>query len=489
MTAQFSRRDILLAMGAGAAVLGFDVSTRSWITEAHAGRGPRNPHLRNPPKFDGELVVDAAALAAAADDFGHIVSRVPLAVLRPATAEDIKRAVKYARKLGVKIAARGQGHSTMGHSQVEGGIVIDMSYLGAIHSITATQADVDAGVLWSTLIRESQAFGSTPPVTTDYIDLSIGGTLSIGGIGAQSPAQGFQVDSVLELQVVTGKGQLHWCSPQRHPELFYSALGTLGQFAIITRARLRMVPVKSNARFFVLPYERLEDMLADQVSLIQEGRFDGLQGGLSAKPGGGWSFFIEGTKFFDAGEPPNDAALLAGLRFERGGETITDMPYFDWANRLAPLLDMLKAIGAWDFPHPWLDVFVPASKIEEFMRPVVATLTEDLTGQGPVLLRPFLRSKVRAPYLSLPNEEVVFLFDILRFAPPVPAVVDMMMAHNRELYEQARALGGNIYPMCAVPHSQNDWRTHYGRIYPRLQLAKKSYDPNGILTPGPGIFG
>ncbi len=45
-----------------------------------------------------------------------------------------------------------------------------------------------------------------PPVFTDYIELSIGGTLSLGGIGGTSYRYGVQVDNVLSLEVVTVMG-------------------------------------------------------------------------------------------------------------------------------------------------------------------------------------------------------------------------------------------------------------------------------------------
>src|SRR5690606_49930 len=94
MTADLSRRKLLQAFTAGAVVLGFDPRSRSWVTEADAGRGHGNGHGHGPgrpprdplervPHLDGQLVVEAAALAEAADDFGHMISRQPLAVLRP----------------------------------------------------------------------------------------------------------------------------------------------------------------------------------------------------------------------------------------------------------------------------------------------------------------------------------------------------------------------------------------------------------------------
>ena len=33
-----------------------------------------------------------------------------------------------------------------------------------------------------------------------------------------------------------------------------------------------------------------------------------------------------------------------------------------------------------------------------------------------------------------------------------------------------------------------DWIAHYGRAFPRFSNLKRRYDPQGILTPGPGIF-
>ena len=42
---------------------------------------------------------------------------------------------------------------------------------------------------------------------TDYLELSVGGTLAVGGVGATSIEPGVQSDHVLELEVVTGEGR------------------------------------------------------------------------------------------------------------------------------------------------------------------------------------------------------------------------------------------------------------------------------------------
>jgi FAD/FMN-containing dehydrogenase len=52
--------------------------------------------------------------------------------------------------------------------------------------------------------------GLTPPTLTDYQDLSVGGTLSVGGIGGAMFRYGAQVDNVVALEVVTGVGRRAW---------------------------------------------------------------------------------------------------------------------------------------------------------------------------------------------------------------------------------------------------------------------------------------
>ena len=35
---------------------------------------------------------------------------------------------------------------------------------------------------------------------------------------------------------------------------------------------------------------------------------------------------------------------------------------------------------------------------------------------------------------------------------------------------------------------RNDWVHHFGEVWPELVRRKRLYDPDTVLTPGPGIF-
>jgi FAD/FMN-containing dehydrogenase len=483
------RRGFLAAVSAGAAVLGFDPVRRSWVTEAAAAT------LTGIPPLDGTLFVDAAHLAVAADDFGHIISRTPVAVLLPGSAQDIVKMVRFARAHGLKIAAKGQGHSQFGQAQARGGIIVDSSSLATIHSISSGSghgpffADVDAGVMWASLFDAAESRGLTPPVLTDYMELAVGGTLSVGGIGGATQHFGIQADNVVEMTVVTGRGDLVTCSPSIRPDLFEAVRAGLGQVAIIVRATVRLNRAKQQARVFHLFYDDIHVYVQDQLRLLAEGRFDYLEGQVVPKgEGTGWRFMIEAASYFDSGTP-NETALLRGLRDSRSEAEIFTQTYSDFAFRLEPTIEFLKSIGVWTLPHPWLSLWVGASQVSDYVGGRLETLTLADTGQGPILLYPVKTSRIDPTLFRLPREPVAFAFNILRTSTGEPSVTQAMLDSNRDYYDELVARGGTRYGAGAIPFTPADWVRHFGPAYPFLLFSKRKYDPDNVLAPGQGIFG
>jgi cytokinin dehydrogenase len=95
----------------------------------------------------------------------------------------------------------------------------------------------------------------------------------------------------------------------------------------------------------------------------------------------------------------------------------------------------------------------------------------------------------RAPAFRLPNEPLVFLFDVLTAGDPSdPNYAATQIPKARARFEAARAIGATVYPIGSTPMSKQDWARQYGPLFPFLQAAKAVFDPANILTPGPGIF-
>ncbi|MFI9544690.1 FAD-binding protein [Streptomyces sp. NPDC052016] len=485
-----SRRGLLRGLTVtGAAVIGFDPAARSWAVTASGSA----TELAGLPRLDGTLHADHASLTAAADDYGHIVHHRPVAVLRPGSVRDVVSMVRFCNEQRLPVAPRGQGHAPFGQAQVEGGLVIETAPLADIGPVGkgSTTVTVGAGARWSAVAKATLAHGLTPPVFTDYLELSVGGTLSVGGLGGQVHRHGAQVDNVTALRVVTGAGELVRCSPSRRSDLFHAVLAGLGQCGIIVEATLRLVRAPETVRHYRLSYDDLETFLDDQRVLVREGRFDYVEGQVSADAGG--AFRVHTLEAVAYGPPtgpaPDDAALLRGLRHDPSTVHSGDLPYYDFLDRLAPLVAADKEAGVWTYAHPWLNLMLPGSSAATVSARILNALTPADLGPGVVLFYPLLRDRLTTPLLRTSDEEVSYLFDVLSAVPPDDtATVDRLLTANRSAYEAAAAVGGTQYPVGSIPFTRADWRTHFGAAWPRLKSAKRTYDPRGILVPGQGIF-
>src|SRR5262249_10258936 len=97
-------------------------------------------------------------------------------------------------------------------------------------------------------------------------------------------------------------------------------------------------------------------------------------------------------------------------------------------------------------------------------------------------------AKMHMPLLRMPDSEV-FVTTLLLRPHRTDTEGAALLADNRRLYDRAVELGAKRYPWAAVPDfTREDWIRHFGEAWPLLSHAKRRYDPEGILGPGPGIF-
>jgi FAD/FMN-containing dehydrogenase len=462
-------------------IAGFDRSSRSWVT------GVAEQGVAEIPKLDGRLLTDETSLDAGADDFGHVRHLRPIAVLEPASIDDIIKIVGFAREHGIKVAARGKGHSTFGQSQVEGGILIKMTTLDAAPIVKDDTVQVSAGLTWIRVVAATLKHGLRPPVVTHSPELSVGGTLSISGIDGGSYRYGAQIDNTLELQVVTGEGQLVTCSDTEQPELFNAALAGLGQCGIIVTAKLRLIPADSHARVFRMYYPDLLSMLHDERLLINEGRFDRVQGRIAPTAAGEWCYFLVGGKNYNAPDMPDNDTLLKGLSFMKESLHVHDSSYFRYVDRS---LQFAAAIGSGKFnqPQPWFQSIIPDSVSDMFLSEILAQLTPDeIQDDLPIELFALKSEKFKRPLCRIPNEPMIFGFG----CPSRAADSEMaarMVERNRRFYERARELGCKLYTIGSVKLTPQEWQEHYHPYWEQFSAAKRRFDPDNIMTPGPGIF-
>src|SRR5690242_10190704 len=83
--------------------------------------------------FEGEVISpDDAGYGEARALFNAMIDKRPALIVRCANADEVARAIGFARSEGLPIAVRGGGHNGGGLGSVDDGVLIDLSLLKAV---------------------------------------------------------------------------------------------------------------------------------------------------------------------------------------------------------------------------------------------------------------------------------------------------------------------------------------------------------------------
>ncbi|XP_078448487.1 cytokinin dehydrogenase 3-like [Wolffia australiana] len=459
-------------------------------------------------------------------DFGRIVFNSPSAVLRPQSAKDISLLLDFlstSSPLGkATVVARGAGHSIHGQAQALDGIVVEMDALPANIEIFKNEevsyADVSGGTLWIELLRESLRLGLAPRSWTDYLYLSVGGTLSNAGISGQAFKYGPQISNVLQLEVVTGTGAHIVCSPSLNSELFYSVLGGLGQFGIITRASIILQEAPKKVRWIRAFYHDFNTFTEDQEQLVSmPDLVDYVEGFIVPNEGslvGSYAGFPANLDFnlefggrlrqvyycleFAIHDVTVDrlAAVTKRLRHMPALIHNVEVSYLDFLDRVRGEEMNLRQKGLWDVPHPWLNMFVPKRSIAQFKDRLLETIAAD-DFEGPLLIYPLLRDKwesnssavIPAADGSLEIDNVFYVVGVLRSANPATCSAECLskiLLQNQQTVQVATTIGAKQY--LPFYSTNEEWERHFGEKWQQFSARKSQFDPSHVLAPGLRIF-
>jgi FAD/FMN-containing dehydrogenase len=172
-----------------------------------------------------------------------VLDRRPVVVVRPADASDVAKTVLFARETGLDLAIRSGGHSLAGHSTTDGGVLLDLRSMRALHidpeaRLAWAQPGLTAGDVTNALAEHGLAvpFGDTSTV-------GIGGITLGGGIGFLARKYGLTIDNLASAEVVLADGRIVTASETQHPDLFWAIRGGGGNFGVVTRFQYRLQPV------------------------------------------------------------------------------------------------------------------------------------------------------------------------------------------------------------------------------------------------------
>jgi len=168
------------------------------------------------------------------------VDRRPAVIIRPVDANEVARVVNLAHESGLELAIRSGGHSLVGHSVTEGGIVLDLSNMKDL------QIDPEAHTAWAETgltageVTTAAAAHGLAVGFGDTGSVGIGGITLGGGVGYLVRKYGLTIDNLLAAEVVTADGQIRHVDEQAHPDLFWAIRGGGGNFGVATRFKFKL---------------------------------------------------------------------------------------------------------------------------------------------------------------------------------------------------------------------------------------------------------
>ena len=180
------------------------------------------------------------------ENFGHSLKASSYRV-RIRTTEDIYEAFQLAKKLGLKVTARGTGISYNDASLNGGGIVLDMTGMNQFLEWDPASGVVrcEPGVTLEQLWQCVEPYGWWPPVVSGTMRTTLGGCLAANIHGKNNFQVGPIGEHVTEFTAMTPTGALITCSPKKNADLFYSMISGLGMLGIFTSITLKMKRIHS----------------------------------------------------------------------------------------------------------------------------------------------------------------------------------------------------------------------------------------------------
>ena len=191
--------------------------------------------------FEGRLIgPDDSDYDEARSLFNAMIDKRPALIARCANADDVAKAVAFARAHGLPIAIRGGGHNGAGLGSVDDGVVIDLSLMRDVEvDPDARTVRVGGGATWGEVDAATNEHGLATP-SGIISTTGVGGLTLGGGLGHLTRKCGLAIDNLLEAEVVLASGEQVRANADENPDLYWALRGGGGNFGVVTSFLFRL---------------------------------------------------------------------------------------------------------------------------------------------------------------------------------------------------------------------------------------------------------
>ncbi|HEX2129501.1 MAG TPA: FAD-binding oxidoreductase, partial [Solirubrobacterales bacterium] len=202
---------------------------------------PADPVEDLAARLAGELITPVhAAYDGARRVWNGMIDKRPALIARCAHANDVAKAVEFARERDLALAVRGGGHNVAGTASVDNGLVIDLSLMRAVRvADSGRTVHVQGGATWADVDRVTAPLGLAAPGGV-VSETGVAGLALSGGVSHQRRRDGMTIDNLVSAEVVVPDGRCVTASASENSDLYWALRGGGGNFGVVTSFELRL---------------------------------------------------------------------------------------------------------------------------------------------------------------------------------------------------------------------------------------------------------
>src|SRR5690242_13738236 len=130
---------------------------------------------------------------------------------------------------------------------------------------------------YENLVAATLPYGLTPLVVPQLKTITLGGAVSGLGIESASFRNGMPHESVLELDILTGAGEVITASPAQHADLYRAFPNSYGTLGYAVRLKIMLEAVDPYVGLRHVRYHGVGDLVEAMNGIIDTGALDGIR--------------------------------------------------------------------------------------------------------------------------------------------------------------------------------------------------------------------
>ncbi|MGV0743035.1 FAD-binding protein [Mycolicibacterium sp. XJ870] len=152
---------------------------------------------------------------------------------------------------------------------------LDTSGLTGVIEVDAAAATADvAGMCtYEDLVAATLPYGLAPLVVPQLKTITLGGAVTGLGIESTSYRNGLPHESVLEMDILTGTGEIVTASRDQHSDLYHAFPNSYGTLGYSTRLKIELEPVTPFVALRHLRFHSLGDLIGAMDRIIETGGY------------------------------------------------------------------------------------------------------------------------------------------------------------------------------------------------------------------------